>query len=363
MRSAVADRMRDQRQNIMNIRKKCAKLFVGLLAVLALPIMGNAAEKQVLNIYNWDDYIDEQTIPEFEKAFDVKVNYDVYDSNETLLAKLQAGATGFDVIFPSDYMVEIMSKLGLLEPLDKSKLPNMANLDPVFLDQAFDPGNQYSIPFAFGTVGIGYRSDKITEPVESWNVLFDPKYDGRIVMLDDVRETLGVALKLAGSSINTKNPDELQRAKEMLLKQKPLVKAYLAGQAEQLLLSGDAWLVHNWSGDIYRAASENPAIKYVIPKEGSTKFLDNFAIPVSAQNKELAHQFINFLLQPEVDARIHNQVFFLSANKAAYPLLDPALRATVEALSPELAAKLEYVQDLGKETRLWDTIWTEIKTH
>lgn len=345
----------------MNMLKQCAILSVSLL-FLTLPIMGRAAEKQVLNVYNWDDYIDEQTIPEFEKAFDVKVNYDVYDSNETLLAKLQAGATGFDVIFPSDYMVEIMIKLGLLAPLDTSKLPNAANIDPAFLNQPFDPANQYSLPFAFGTVGIGYRADKITEPVESWNVLFDPKYEGRIVMLDDVRETLGVALKLTGDSINTKNPDELQTAKTMILQQKPLVKAYLAGQAEQLLLSGDAWLVHNWSGDIYRAASENPAIKYAIPKEGSTKFLDNFAIPASAQNKELAHQFINFLLQPDVDARIHNQVFFLSTNKAAFPLLDPALRATLETLSPELLEKLEYVQDLGKETRLWDTIWTEIKT-
>lgn len=345
----------------MNMLKQCAILSVSLL-FLTLPIMGRAAEKQVLNVYNWDDYIDEQTIPEFEKAFNVKVNYDVYDSNETLLAKLQAGATGFDVIFPSDYMVEIMIKLGLLAPLDTSKLPNAAHIDPAFLHQPFDPANQYSLPFAFGTVGIGYRADKITEPVESWNVLFDPKYEGRIVMLDDVRETLGVALKLTGGSINTKNPDELQTAKTMILQQKPLVKAYLAGQAEQLLLSGDAWLVHNWSGDIYRAASENPAIKYAIPKEGSTKFLDNFAIPASAQNKELAHQFINFLLQPDVDARIHNQVFFLSTNKAAFPLLDPALRATLETLSPELLGKLEYVQDLGKETRLWDTIWTEIKT-
>ncbi|GAK53894.1 extracellular solute-binding protein, family 1 [Candidatus Moduliflexus flocculans] len=345
----------------MNMLKRYALLF-GSFFLLTLPMAGYAAEKRVLNVYNWDDYIDEQTIPEFEKAFNVKVNYDVYDSNETLLAKLQAGATGFDVIFPSDYMVEIMIKLGLLEPLDKSKISNCATLDPAFLNQPFDPGNQYSLPFAFGTVGIGYRSDKITKPVDSWKVLFDPQYEGRIVMLDDVRETLGVALKLVGGSINTKNPDELEKAKEMILKQKPLVKAYLAGQAEQLLLSGDAWLVHNWSGDIYRAAAENPAIAYVIPEEGSTKFLDNFAIPVSAQNKELAHQFINFLLQPEVDARIHNKVYFLSTNKAAFPLLDPALRATLETLSPELLGKLEFVQDLGKETRFWDKIWTEIKT-
>jgi len=331
--------------------------------IVVMPCVTHAAGKPVLNVYNWDDYIDEETIPEFEKQFGVTVNYDVYDSNESLLAKLQAGASGFDVVFPSDYMIKIMIQLDLLEPLDTSKIPNIANLDPGLLDQAFDPGNRYSLPYTWGTAGIGYRADKVIGPVESWAIMFDPKYTGRIVMLDDVRETLGAALKYLGYPLNSTNPAELAQAKELLIHQKSIIKAYASAQAEQMLLSGDAWLVHNWSGDIYRVAAENSAIKYVIPKEGSSKFIDNCAIPKTAQNKELAHQFINFLLNAEVDARIHNQIQYLTANKAALPLLDEALRHTMETMSAESAAKLEYIEDLGRDTRLWDRIWTEIKAH
>ena len=332
-----------------------------LLLIVSMPFQAQAANKKILNVYNWDDYIDEETIPEFEKKFGVKVHYDMYDSNETLLAKLQAGATGFDVIFPSDYMIEIMIQLGLLEKLDKTKIPNFKNLDQKFLDQPFDPGNEYSVPYTWGTAGIGYRADKISEPVESWVVMFDPQYSGRIVMMDDVRETIGAALKYLGYSFNSTDSDELQKAKELLLAQKPLVKAYASSQPEYMLLSGDAWLVHNWSGDIYRVTSENPNIKYVVPKEGGSKFIDNCAIPKSAQNKELAHAFINFILEPEVDARIHNKIHYLTPNTSALPYLDEDLRNTMESMTPELSEKLEYIEDLGKATRLWDKIWTEIK--
>lgn len=331
------------------------------IALSALPSL--AADKAVLNVYNWDDYIDEETIPEFEKKFGVTVNYDVYDSNESLLAKLQAGATGFDVIFPSDYMVEIMIQLGLLEAFDKSLIPNIELLDPAFLKQPFDPKNQFSLPYTWGTAGIGYRADKVEGTIDSWAVMFDPKNAGRIVMLDDARETLGAALKYLGFPFNSTNPDELEQAKALLIQQKSLVKAYASAQAEQMLLSGDAWFVHNWNGDIYRVAAENPDIKYVVPKEGTSKFIDNCAIPKSAQNKELAHTFINFLLEPEVDARIHNQIQYLTPNEAALPFLDESLRSTMENMTPEIAGKLEYIEDLGRETRLWDKIWTEIKAH
>ncbi len=166
--------------------------LLGIMACLVNGFSTTRAQDSVLNIYNWDDYIDDSTIPEFEEKFGVKVHYDVYDSNETLLAKLQAGATGFDVIFPSDYMIEIMIQLELLEPIDQSKIPNIANIDPLFLDQTFDPGNQYSLPYTWGTAGIGYLADQISEPIESWAVMFDPKYSGRIVMLDDVVRRLGL---------------------------------------------------------------------------------------------------------------------------------------------------------------------------
>ncbi len=334
---------------------------IGVLALIVNMPLPAQAEQNVLNVYNWANYIDEQTIPEFEQQFGVKVHYDVYDSNETLLAKFQAGATGFDVIFPSDYMVGIMIKLGLLEQLDKSKIPNLSHIDEHFLNQAFDPGNNYSIPYAWGTAGIGYRADKVTDSVDSWGILFNPKYAGRIVLLDDMREVLGLALKYLGYSYNSENPEELQQAKELLIKQKPLVKAYTSSQPELFLLSGDAWLVHNWSGDIYRVAVEDPNIKYSIPKEGSSRFIDNCAIPKTAPNKELAHAFINFLLEPKVDARIHNHIRYLTPNTAALQYLDKSLRDTLENMPPETAGKLENIEDLEQTTRLWDKIWTEIK--
>ena len=329
--------------------------------ILGMAGLTHANDERVLNVYNWDDYLDDATIPEFEAKFGVKVNYDVYDSNETLLAKLQAGASGFDVIFPSDYMVEIMIQMGLLEPLDKTQIPNLALLDPMFLNQPFDPANAYSVPFTWGTCGIGYRADKISAPPDSWAVMFDPQYAGRIVMLDDSRETLGAALKYLGYSLNSTNQAELEQAKELLLKQKPMVKAYVSGQGEQLLISGEGWLVQNWNGDILRATQENPNIQYALPKEGSSFFIDACAIPKTAQNKALAHQFINFILQPEVDARIHNQIRYLTPNQAALPLLDEALRATIEQVTPVVREKLEAIHDLGENTRLWDKIWTEIK--
>ena len=346
------------------VMKKTRLLFIviGVFAfIVNLPLVAQAKEAKVLNVYNWANYIDDQTIPAFEKKFGVKVHYDVYDGNETLLAKLQAGASGFDVIFPSDYMVEIMSKLGLLAALDKSKIPNFVNIDERFLKQPFDPDNKYSLPYTWGTAGISYRKDKVTELVDSWKILFDAKYTGRIVLLDDMRETIGLALKYLGYSLNSTNPDELQKAKDLLIKQKPLVKAYSSAQPELLLVSGDAWLVHNWSGETYRIAAEEPNIAYTIPKEGGSKFIDNCAIPKAAPHKDLAYQFINFLLEPEVDARIHNQIRYLTPNKAALQYLDQTLRATMETMSPETAAKLEYIKDLEQATQVWDKIWTEIK--
>ncbi len=334
--------------------------LIGLLTSLSLAAW--AEDDNVLNVYNWANYIDEQTIPEFEKQFGVKVNYDVYDGNETLLAKLMAGGSGFDLIFPSQYMIEIMIKLNLLAEIDQTKIPNAANINPKFMKQVFDPENTYSLPYTWGGICLGYRADKITEPVDSWSILFDEKYAGRIVMLDDMREVMGMALKYQGFSYNSTNPDELAKAKELLLKQKPLIKAYSSAQPEQKLLSGDAYLLHNFTGDTLRVLREDPEhIKIVIPKEGASMFVDSFAIPANAPHKELAHEFINFMLDAQRDARIHNQISYPTTNAAAEPYLDELIRQFANGISPETATKMEYIQDLGAATRDWDKIWTEIK--
>jgi len=345
----------------MNMITRYVRLVV-MACVLMSAASSGWAEEKVLNVYNWANYIDEASIPEFEKQFGVRVNYDVYDGNETLLAKMMAGASGFDLIFPTQYMIEIMIKLDLLAALDKSKIPNAANIDPRFLKQPFDPENAYSLPYTWGGTCLGYRTDQITEPVDSWGLLFDPKYAGRIVMLDDMREILGMALKYLGYSYNSTNPAELEAAKALLLQQKPLIKAYSSAEPEQKLFAGDAWLLHNFTGDTLRVLREAPdTIRIVIPKEGASMFIDSFAIPKNAPNKELAHEFINFLLDPQRDARIHNFISYPTSNAAAAPYLDKVIQEFVNSIPPETAAKMEYLKDLGDATPLWDKIWTEIK--
>lgn len=321
-----------------------------------------AGEARVLNVYNWSDYVGKHTIRAFERRFEVKVKYDLFASNEELLAKLQAGAKGYDIIVPSDYMVRIMIKLGLLAKLDKSQLPNLGNLDERFRRLPYDPHEEYAIPYTWGTSGIGVRTDKMDAPVVSLGSLFDPMYRGKITLLDDMRETIGLALKFLGYSVNTADAKALGEAKELLLRQKPLVKAYTSTQYRQMLLSGDAWLAHGWSGEISTARRENPHVRYIIPEEGGVIFVDTLAMPLTAPHKDLAHAFINFILEPEVSADIHNTILFGSPNRAARPYLkspltdDPHLNPT-----PELLARFEFLEDLGQATRLWTRVWTEIK--
>ena len=348
--------------HVADAMKKTLIALVMTFGVFCLPFVGAAEDEKVLNIYNWANYIDEETIPEFEKQFGVKVNYDVYDGNETLLAKLMAGGSGFDLIFPSQYMVEIMIKLNLAAELDKSKIPNAANIDPKFLNQFFDPSNKYSLPYTWGGSCIGYRADKLTETVDSWNILFDPKHAGQIVVLDDMREVMGFALKSLGFSYNSTNPEELEQAKALLIQQKPLIKAYSSAQPEQKLLSGDAALLHNFTGDTLRILREDPEhIKIIIPKEGASMFVDSFVIPANAPHKELAHEFINFMLDPQRDARIHNRISYPTTNAKAAPYLDGVIQQFIAQIPPEAEDKMEYIKDLGEATRLWDKIWTEIK--
>jgi len=333
-----------------------------MLVTSGLISIAEAGEARVLSIYNWSDYVGKRTVREFERRFAVKVKYDLFASNEELLAKLQAGAKGYDLIVPSDYMVRMMIKLGLLAKLDKSLLPNLANLDERFRRLPYDPHEAYALPYTWGTSGIGVRTDKVHDPVVSLGSLFDPMYRGKIMLLDDMRETIGLALKYLGYSVNTTEPRALAEAKELLLRQKPLVKAYTSTQYREMLLSGDAWLAHGWSGEISTARRENPHVRYIMPQEGGVIFVDTLAIPRTAPHKDLAHAFMNFVLEPEVSADIHNTILFASPNRAARPHLKPPLTDDPHLNpTPEMLARFEFLEDLGPATRLWTRIWTEIK--
>ena len=339
-------------------------LLVGLavLLVVGLVFTVGRSKKPTLNVYNWSEYLPAEIITAFEKEFGVKVNYDTYSSNEEMLAKLSTGATGYDIVVPSDYAVSIMIHQDLALPLDKEALPKLANIDPRFLDLYFDPGNVYSVPYLWGTLGIAYNKTKVEEPVTSWEILWDPKYKGRIVVVDDMREIIGMALQTLGKSRNSTDPAELMAAKAKLATLVPAIKAFDSDNPKGHLLSGEAWLGVLWSGDAALAGMENPDITYVLPEEGGGLWMENLVIPKGSRNPELAHEFINFILRPEVSAKLAEAFPHGNPNQAAHALIDPEILNNPASYPPaEALEKAEWLIDVGEATVLYDQIWTEIK--
>ncbi|HSB08223.1 MAG TPA: extracellular solute-binding protein [Blastocatellia bacterium] len=337
----------------------------GLTLLVAFAIGGHSVRPRggELNIYIWSNYLPESVIAEFERRYDAKLNVELYDSNEALLAKLQSGGATYDIVVPSDYMVTVLREQGLLQELSLEMLTNFSNLDPQFVGLAFDPMNQFSIPYMWGTTGIAYRKDKVAGPVDSWALLWDPRYRDRIAMLDDVREPLGAALKFLGKSENTVDPAEIQAAAMLLLEQKPLVKAYDSGGFDQMLLSGDAWIAQAYSGQIAKAIADDPNIGYVIPKEGCTIFVDNACIPRTSRHRELAHEFINFVLEAKTAAAIANGTGYSSLNQAARPLIRPELLANDAAYPPkDSLERCEFIREIGSAISIYDRWWTEVKS-
>lgn len=346
---------------------------VVILALLALMIScapkagGKQQLAKELHVYNWSEYIDPQIYADFEKEFGVKVIEDTFASNEDLLAKLQAGASGYDLIVPSDYMVAIMIELNLLAELNYDNIPNFQNIWDKFRDPPYDPGNKYSVPYQWGTSGIGYNLDMFEEPPDSWAYLFDPvyasAYAGKMSMLNDSRETIGAALKYLGYSLNSTDVQQLEEAKQLLIQQKQWVKTYDSEGFEDLLAAGETVIAHGWSGDFFQAAVEAPQIWYVIPGEGATIWADNLCIPKTAPSQYTAEVFINYLLRPEVGAKVSNYTWYASPNKAAEKYInaeileDPAIYPPAEVMD-----KLEFIHDVGEATPVYDRIWTEIKT-
>jgi spermidine/putrescine transport system permease protein len=316
-----------------------------------------------LNIYIWSTYISPRIVHGFEREFHCQVNYDLYDSNEALLAKLQAGNSDYDLVVPSDYMVEILIQQGLLARLDKSRLPDAwANIDSRFLGLPFDPHNDYAVPHAWGTTGLAYRADLAKGPVESWLAMFDPRFAGHILLLDDTREVFGMALKYLGYSLNSTNPDELRRARDLLLRQKPLVKGYNSSNFEQDLAAGDAWIAQAYNGNMTFVMRDEPRIRYVIPKEGCTISVDCACVARKAPHKELAMEFINYSHRPEVAAMFVNDCGFNTPNRYERRDIEPWLLANPAVFpDPASLAHCEFMRDVGPVVALYDRYWTEIK--
>lgn len=319
--------------------------------------VGSGPLESELAIYNWSDYIGETTIADFERETGVRVRYDTYESNEDLLARLQAGATGYDLVVPTGYAVRVMLALDLLTPIDRSALANWANLDPRFLGLPYDTENRFSVPWQWGSSGLAVRADLVPEHPDSWGVFLDARYRGKMTMLDDMRDTVGAWLKYRGRSLNSHDPAELAQARADAIAAKPNLKSYVSAPVKSQLIAGDVWIAHLWNGDTSQAAASEPAIRFVLPREGSMIYLDSLCIPRGARHPRAAHAFIDFVLRAEVGAAVSRRTGYGSPNQAALAS-DAAL---LPPPSAEEMSRLEYQEDLGEATELWDRIWTEIK--
>lgn len=324
---------------------------------------GSGAEKVTLNVYNWGDYIDPEVISAFEGETGIKVNYEEFATNEEMLAKIQAGGTAYDVICPSDYMIEYMINRDLLLELDYNNLPNYANIDDRFKTLAYDQDGKYSVPYLWGTMGIVYNKTMVDKPVDSWEILWDEDYAGSIIMLDSPRDTIGVTLAKLGYSLNSTDPAELAEAKAELIAQKPLVRSYEIDTYKDQMIAGEAAISLCWSGDAMLLMAENEDLAYAIPKEGTNLWFDAFAIPKTTEHKAEAEIFIDYMMRPEVAAANSEYIKFSSPNTAALALL-PEEEVNNEYLYPkgDLAPLGEVFLDLGEATTEYDKIWTEIKS-
>ena len=355
-----------------------------LLALsLAAAVAGTAqADDKVLHVYNWSDYIAEDTLDNFQKETGIKVVYDVFDSNEVLEAKLLSGGSGYDVVVPSNQFLAKQIKAGVFQKLDKSKLPNWQNLNPDLmkaLDNA-DPGNQYAFPYLWGTTGIGYNPEKVkaalgVDTIDSWDVLFKPENMEKlkscgVAMLDAPDEVYAAALHYQGLNPNPTSTDDVAKAEELLMKVRPYITYFHSSKYISDLANGNICVAIGYSGDIYQAkaraeeAKNGVQVSYNIPKEGAGAFFDMLAVPADAKNVEAAHTFLNYLMKPEVMASITNYVQFPNGNAAATPLVDEALRTDPGVYpSPEVLKKIYTFPDLAPAVqRNMTRSWTKIKS-
>ncbi|WP_449538683.1 ABC transporter substrate-binding protein [Ferdinandcohnia sp. Marseille-Q9671] len=322
------------------------------------------SEGNTLTVYNWGDYIDEELIDRFEEETGIKVIYETFDSNEAMMTKIEQGGTTYDIAVPSEYMIDKMRQEDLLIPLDHSKLPNLSNIDERFMDLPFDPGNVYSVPYFWGTVGIVYNPTML-DGIEftSWNDLWDPSLENEILLIDGAREVIGMGLNSLGYSLNDTNIAHLNEAKEKLIKLRPNVKAIVGDEGKVLVQNGEASIALVWSGDAADIMWENEDLEYAVPTEGSNLWFDNMVIPKTAKNVDGAHQFINFILDEEVAAQNTEYVSYSTPNKEALKHMPEEMVSDERFYpSPELTEKLEVYENLGKKNlAIYNQIFLEFK--
>lgn len=309
-----------------------------------------------LHLYTWSDYVAPDTLPRFTRETGVRVVHDTYESSEEMLARLLMGGVAYDVVVPPTYGVEAMQATGLLMPWETRLVPGREVIDPAFRGLPFDPEGRFALPYLWGLTGIAYRADKVATP-ESWAVFHDPELRGRTTLLDDARDAIGAMLRLRGRSINATEPRALDDARADVLTAKRLVRGFKSAAVKSDLLAGDVWLAQLWNGDTRQAAAEDPRIRFALPREGSTLWLDSMVLLARARHPAAAHAFAEYILRPEVGAELAAATGYGTPNAAAQARLADAVPLPTAAER----ARLEYQADLGRATERWDRIWTEIK--
>lgn len=314
---------------------------------------------KVLNLYNWGDYIDPSLIDKFEKETGIKVNYSTYDTNEIMYAKIKDGSSNYDLVIPSDYMIEKMIKENLVEKIDFNNIPNYKYIGKEFKHLSYDPKDEYSVPYMWGTIGIVYNTKMVKKPVDSWNILWDKDYKDQIIMFNSVRDAMAIALKKLGYSMNSENPEQIKQAADALIEEKPLVQAYMVDEVKDAMVSGEAAVAPVWSGDAAVITSENPDIKYVIPKEGSNEWFDALVIPKGAKHKKEAEMFINFLCDPENALQNVEYIGYQTPNTKTFEMLPEEIKEQYP--TKEELSKCQVFTDLNKETlKLYNDEWIRI---
>lgn len=351
-----------------------SRIVIGIvLSTLLLSMVGCANSEKSQNgqviVYNWGEYIDPEVLTMFEEETGIEVIYDEYETNETMFPKVEAGAAEYDLVCPSDYMIQKMIESDLLAELNFDNIPNAKQyIGQEYWDQSteFDPENKYSVPYCFGTVGILYNKSMVSEPIDSWSVLCDEQYSGNILMQDSVRDAFMVALKLNGHSMNTLDVNELEAAKDLLIEQKPLVQAYVIDQVRDKMIGGEAAIGVIYSGEALYTQSENADLEYVVPKEGTNVWIDSWVMLKNAPNKANAEAFINFMCRPEIAKMNFEFITYSTPNTAVRDLLEDEELKNSTIAFPDLSQyeNLETFHYLGSEgDELYNNLWKEVKSN
>jgi spermidine/putrescine transport system substrate-binding protein len=345
----------------MILLKKISFLLAVLMLVTLLPGCGDS-DKVVLNVYNWGEYIDESVLDDFMVKYPhIKVKYEIYSDNEVMYTKIKNNTTSYDILIPSDYMIARLIEEDMLAKLDFANIPNYKYIDDAYKNLDFDPNNEYSVPYMWGVLGILYDTTKVREGNFNWNTLFKPEYNKEVLMKNDIRDSLGIALKSLGYSVNSTNKAELEAAKQKLISLKPNVLGYVGDEGMDKMIAGEAALAVMYSGDAVNCIEQNPNLDFAIPTDGTNLFFDSMVVPKNSKHKAEAELFINFMCETDTAVKNVEEIYYSTPHTEAKEALPDDIKNSFAYPSKEILDKAEVYSYLGEHTELYDRMWTEFK--